>query len=99
MLDACVKCGHLEKAIQVFQQMKAKGLHRNTILYATLIKGFAKSKDPQAARNLYNEMVQEGVPANVVVFNSLIDSCVRAGDLHAAAEVLQQMTAASVVPD
>eukprot|EP00438_Fugacium_kawagutii_P007720 Skav224505 [mRNA] locus=scaffold3754:68813:74478:- [translate_table: standard] len=82
MLDACVKCGHLEKALHIFAIMKQRGLHRNTILYATLIKarpvpveanedlrtalsdaqGFAKSKDPLAAKNLYREMRAERVP-------------------------------------
>ncbi|CAJ1377955.1 unnamed protein product [Effrenium voratum] len=99
MLDACVKCGHLEKALQIFAIMRQRGLHRNTILYATLIKGFAKSKDPLAAKNLYREMRAERVPCNVVVFNSLIDACVRACDLQGAAEVLQEMTATNVRPD
>ena len=79
--------------------MKQRKLHRNTILYATLIKGFAKSKDPLAAMNLYREMRSERVPCNVVVFNSLIDACVRASDLQGAAEVLQEMTATNVRPD
>ena len=39
MLDACVKCGNLQKAVEVFQGMRATGKHRNTILYTTMIKG------------------------------------------------------------
>jgi pentatricopeptide repeat protein len=44
VLDACVKCGHLDKAMAIFQEMRLQGLHKNTVLYATLIKGLAGAR-------------------------------------------------------
>lgn len=33
MLDACVKCNHVEMAVETFQDMKNGNLHKNTVLY------------------------------------------------------------------
>lgn len=43
VLDACVKCNSLDKAMSIFQEMRMQGMHKNTVLYATLIKGLAKA--------------------------------------------------------
>merc|ERR1719380_458715 len=32
MIDACVKCGHLETAVDIFKGMRQAGKHKNTIL-------------------------------------------------------------------
>lgn len=39
MLDACVKCNHVEMACETFEDMKSSNLHKNTVLYTTIIKG------------------------------------------------------------
>ena len=66
VLDACVKCNSLDKAMSIFQEMRMQGMHKNTVLYATLIKGLAKVRDLQGAMNLYQEMRVEQVPVNLV---------------------------------
>lgn len=52
MIDACVKCGHLDKAVEIFVDMKKEGEHKNTILYTTLIKGYGLEKDLPKALSL-----------------------------------------------
>jgi pentatricopeptide repeat protein len=99
VLDACVKCGHLDRAMQIFQEMRCAGLHKNTVLYATLIKGLAKTRDLVSAVTLYQEMRFENVPCNLVTFNSLMDVCVRCGDLQTAALFLQDMMHMGIEPD
>ena len=69
----CVKCNHVEMAVDNFNEMKLNNLHKNTVLYTTIIKGFAKTKDLSRAMKLYREMLRESVPCNVVTYNSLID--------------------------
>ena len=49
----------------------------NTVLYSTLIKGFAASKNAKQALAIYEEMRSAGVPRNGVTFNSVIDACAR----------------------
>merc|ERR1719310_2517662 len=92
MIDACVKCGDLQKAISIFKEMREAGKHRNTILYTTLIKGYGLEKDLASALALFREMPSEGVPYNTITYNSIIDACVKSGDLATAESLLQEIT-------
>merc|ERR1712224_987870 len=91
MLDSCVKCGDLKRALQVFEDVKKEGKHKNTVLYTTLIKGCSKQKDLQSALALFREMKQEMVPYNIITYNSIIDVCVNCGAVHVAEGIFQQM--------
>merc|ERR1719487_613039 len=91
MLDACIKCGDLPKAIEVFREMKAGGKHRNTILYTTLIKGYGQNRDLASSLALFEEMKAEGVACNTITYNSIIDVCVKCGDIRAAEGLMTQM--------
>merc|ERR1719334_1814032 len=93
MIDACVKCGHLEKAVEIFTEMKQMGKHKNTILYTTLIKGYGLEKDLASALELFREMPTEGVPYNTITYNSVLDACVKCSDLTTAENLLQEMLA------
>merc|ERR1719337_507009 len=91
MIDACVKCGHLDTAVNIFKGMREAGKHRNTILYTTLIKGYGLEKDLKAALELFREMPHEGVPYNTITYNSIIDACVKSGDLVTAESLLHEI--------
>merc|ERR1719230_1528745 len=99
MLDACVKCGHYQIAEEVFQEVKAQGLHRNTILFTTLIKGYSRQKKLPAALKAREEMIAENVPLNVVTYNSLIDVAIRCKDLTQATTLVTQMQEDDINPD
>merc|ERR1740117_2585923 len=92
MIDACVKCNHLAKAVEIFQGMRETGKHRNTILYTTLIKGHGLDKDLASALALFREMPSENVPYNTITYNSIIDACVKGGDLTTAEALLCEIT-------
>merc|ERR1712232_1523063 len=77
MLDACVKCGHLSKAVEIFNDMRPTGKHRNTVLYTTLIKGYGLEKDLASALELFREMPHVDVPYNTITYNSIIDAAVK----------------------
>lgn len=54
LLDACVKNGKIEKAVEVFEIMQQDKVPLNTILYTTLIKGFSKTFQLERALQLYD---------------------------------------------
>merc|ERR1719502_256862 len=93
MIDACVKCGHMEKAMEIFYDMKRRRKHRNTILYTTLIKGCGLDKNLPTALGLFREMRDEGVPYNTITYNSIIDVCIKCNDVSSAEELLREMLA------
>merc|ERR1719517_400194 len=101
MIDACVKCGYMEKAVEIFRDMKCRRKHRNTILYTTLIKGYGIEKDLTNALLLFREMKDEGVPYNTIAYNSIIDVCIKCSDLQTAEDIFREMLApqSNVPPD
>jgi pentatricopeptide repeat protein len=92
MIDACVRCGYVQKAVSIFQEMKSMRKHRNTILYTTLIKGYGLDKDLRGALALFREMKEERVPYNRITYNSIIDVCVKCNDVQAAENLFTEMT-------
>jgi pentatricopeptide repeat protein len=77
LIDACIKNGNLQKALQVFKDMKKDKVKMNTIIYTTLIKGYAKEFMLDEALALYEEMISnQDIHPNTVTYNSLIDCSV-----------------------
>jgi len=101
MIDACVKCGNLNKAVEIFEGMREEDKHRNTILYTTLIKGYGSVKDLAKALELFREMPLEGVPYTTITYNSIIDACIKCGDIPAGEGILREIVSPenSLEPD
>lgn len=83
LIDACVKNNQVDRAMEVFETMKRDGVPLNTIIFTTLIKGFAKSHKLTEALEVYQTMKSsdDKVRPNNVTFNSLIDCCIRCGSI------------------
>mmetsp|Transcript_78127 Transcript_78127/g.252929 ORF Transcript_78127/g.252929 Transcript_78127/m.252929 type:complete len:369 (-) Transcript_78127:4-1110(-) len=98
MLDALVCNNHIEEAVQLFSKWKGR-VPANTVIYSTIIKGFATSRQPQRAMSTWREMRAEGVPMNTVVYNGVIDAQARVGAIDEASELLEAMERDGCVPD
>jgi pentatricopeptide repeat protein len=48
-------------------------LEPNIIIYSTLIKGFARSKDLDSALEILAAMKSAGIEPNQIVYNTLLD--------------------------
>ena len=78
LIDACVKNGKIDRAIEIFETMKKDGVQLNTIIYTTMIKAYAKSFKLEKALEIYYTMKDdERNSPNNVTFNSLMDCCIR----------------------
>lgn len=64
MLDMYVKCGGLEKARVIFEQMEVKDI----FAWTSMINGHAKNGEVELARKLFDEMPER----NVVSWNAMI---------------------------
>mmetsp|Transcript_37327 Transcript_37327/g.115995 ORF Transcript_37327/g.115995 Transcript_37327/m.115995 type:complete len:93 (+) Transcript_37327:2-280(+) len=82
MLDALVCNGHIDEAVELFGKWK-KRVPPNTVIYSTLIKGFANTHQADRAMAAWKEMRQEGVKMNTVVYNAVIDAQARIGCMEA----------------
>ncbi|KAF4693407.1 hypothetical protein FOZ62_013464 [Perkinsus olseni] len=90
MTDALVSNRLVEEAEQLVGEWKEL-VPPNTVIYSTLIHGWAKQNDANRARSIFALMRDENVLCNAVTFNCLIHACVRVGDMQGALELLDAM--------
>lgn len=98
MLDALVSNEHVEDAICLMNKWKTR-LQPNTVMYSTLIKGFASERKPNRAMDLWREMRANGVPMNNIAYNSLIDAQARIGAMDQVLECIEHMQKEGLQPD
>jgi len=71
----------------------------NTVIYSTVLKGFATSKQISKITLVYKEMRDRGVPLNTITYNTILDACARCGSMDRVPKLLEEMKASSVEPD
>lgn len=99
MVDALVSNREVRHAESLVNQWKHK-VRPNTVVYSTLIHGWAKQNDAKRALAIFDQMRNEGVPCNAVTYNCMIHACVRVGDMQGALELLSAMKETSALrPD
>lgn len=75
LIDFYVKCGCVDRAIEVFKEMPSK----NVWTWTTLIQGLASNGQGKTALKYYNLMLQENVEPNDVTFIGVLCACNHAG--------------------
>ncbi|KAL3521624.1 hypothetical protein ACH5RR_019773 [Cinchona calisaya] len=69
------RCGNIEAAFQVFQEMS----DRNIISWTAMITGFAKHGSAERALDMFNKMLSSGVKPNEVTYVAVLSACSHAG--------------------
>merc|ERR1712194_117215 len=90
MIDALVEAQQVDEALVLFNEWKAK-VHCDTIVYSTIIKGFAYLGDADRAMAVYKDMRLAGVKTNHIVYSSLINAHTRNGLMARAESLLNDM--------
>ena len=99
MVDALVSCREVRQAESLVNQWKNK-VKPNTVVYSTLIHGWAKENDSRRALAIFNQMRSERVVCNAVTYNCVIHACVRSGDMQGSLDLLREMKSSGTVrPD
>merc|ERR1719269_522836 len=102
MVDALVCNGLPEAAHDLVKEIAEDAVMRdilNTVVYSTLLKGFAQARQPERVHNVYEEMLDAGISCNTVSYNTMIDANARTGNMAKAAELFNSMNAHRVSPD
>merc|ERR1719491_147050 len=71
----------------------------NTVIYSTVLKGFASSRRMDKVFVVYKEMRAEGIPCNTITYNTLLDACAKSSAMSRASQLLEDMAASCVEPD
>merc|ERR1719482_642935 len=98
MLDALVCNGKVEEAVSLLESWKAT-IPPNTVMYSTIIKGFANSHQASRALDMWQEMCDLKLTFNTVVYNALIDSQARVGNMDAVSKLVESMQPNGCSPD
>lgn len=98
MLDALVCHGDVEDAVSLLGAWKST-VTPNTVMYSTIVKGFATSRQASRALDMWKEMCELKLPLNVVVYNALIDSQARVGAMDEVTKLVESMEPNGCSPD
>ena len=81
------------------QEMRLSGLQPDTVSYNTLINGYKKRGDAEAALRLYEDMVNAAVQRDGITYNTLIKVCESVGDWQSAMSAFLTMLEEGFEPD
>eukprot|EP00435_Cladocopium_sp_Y103_P057103 s606_g19.t1 len=79
MLDACIECKALPRALKIFEEMKEKSL-ADVVSYNTIMKGHLMTHDTGSAEQVFMQMHQAGLTASRVTYHALLNALVNRGD-------------------
>merc|ERR550537_1579108 len=102
MIDALVKNGSVNDAWDLVNQVYANIETRelvNTVIYSTILKGFAMEQDIQRVFLIFTEMTERAIPCNVISYNTMIDACARCWSMDRVPQLLEHMRKEGVEPD
>merc|ERR1719428_2590018 len=102
MVDALVKNQAAESAWQLLHRLlKDDDLSTlvNTVIYSTVLKGFAMSKQVGKVFEVYSEMRARDVQCNTISYNTMLDACARCSSMDRVSQILEDMKSSGVEPD
>ena len=73
MISMCIYQQAVDRALELAQEMRDRGVERNVHTYTALMNVCIKCGKYQLALETYHQMRQDGCTANVVTYNTLVD--------------------------
>merc|ERR1719375_2417252 len=102
VIDALVNNGFPDEALSLTREIKEDETCKdilNTVIYSTLLKGFAQARQPGRVQDVFEEMKEMGIACNTVSYNTMLDANARTGKMDRADELFRDMLASGVTPD
>merc|ERR1719217_1564504 len=104
MVEALVANGRAREAWTLVQKMWNQSLTRplvNTVIYSSILKGFAHTKETEKVMALYEEMRGNHIQANTITYNTILNAFAQGGAMHRVPSLLEDMKAGDppVEPD
>ncbi|CAI8614893.1 unnamed protein product [Vicia faba] len=75
LVDMNAKCGNMERALKLFQEMPKRDL----VSYCSMIQGFSIHGHGEDAVNLFNRMLMEGLIPDEAAFTIVLTACSHSG--------------------
>lgn len=71
----------------------------NTVVYSSVLKGFAAARRMSKVMSVYKDIRKEGIPCNTITYNTLLDACAKCASMDLAAGLLEDMRTSGIEPD
>merc|ERR1719375_1245801 len=102
MTEALVANQHADEAWELLHNQSEiddrKGCV-NTVIYSTVLKGFAFARRIDKVFCVYQEMRGKNIPCNTITYNTMLDACAKCCTMDRASGLLEDMRESSVEPD
>merc|ERR1719492_502564 len=102
MTEAMVMNDQADEALELVRKQfdcKERRDCINTVIYSTLLKGFAVSKRMDKVMAVYEEMRGKGISCNTITYNTLLDGFAKCHAMDRASILLEDMKESCVEPD
>eukprot|EP00434_Breviolum_minutum_P020644 symbB.v1.2.018202.t1/scaffold1209.1/size131499/3 len=101
MVEALVNCSVVEEAAKLVRETASTGDSSilNTVIYSSIIKGFAQGKQAEKCFRTLEEMEAHGIPGNTITYNTLLDACAKCGTMARVPAIFEKMKQCDVEPD
>jgi len=102
LTEALVASGEAEEAWLLIDQQFASEERRgciNTVIYSTVLKGFAVARRIDKVFQVYKEMRGRSIPCNTITYNTMLDACAKCCAMGRASVLLEDMKESCVEPD
>jgi pentatricopeptide repeat protein len=91
LLKGYCHAGELDKALQLAETIKIRGLHCDELVYNTLMDGCVKANDVTAGVGLFEEMIHAGMRPSTITHSILARLYQRAGYEDDSSEAVAQL--------
>jgi len=71
----------------------------NTVIYSTILKGFAVSRQIERVFATYHEMQNAGIACNTITYNTMLDACAKCCTMDRVPQLFEDMKESLVEPD
>jgi pentatricopeptide repeat protein len=102
MVEAVVSNGDTEGAYELIHQMQDDEQCRevlNSVIYGSVLKGFAREKKMERVWSVYEEMNKMKIEFSIVTYNTIINACARCGRMEHVPEILEDMKERRIKPN
>jgi len=102
MTEALVANQKADEAWELLNsQMQTEGRKAsiNTVIYSTVLKGFAVARRIDKVFSVYKEMRSKNIPCNTITYNTMLDACAKCCSMDRTSNLLEDMRESSVEPD
>merc|ERR1719393_103489 len=99
MIDACARCGRMERVSKILEDMKSRHIKPNLITYSTMLKGHCQNGDVQTGFLILEQLRKDTkLKPDEIMYNSLLDGCAQNNLVDEGLRLLDEMQAEGVAP-